>query len=103
MTKGFSVTYEIVTPESAEECDAAERGFVCENVSLREALAEIDGASEASEWPFDGRNDAWFTNYEYGTDYATGAQESRSLHMPRNLTPATRRRIARLLGVRVGR
>ena len=35
-----------------------------------------------------------------GTEYETGAQESRSLHFPPELTPASRRRIARLVGVR---
>jgi hypothetical protein len=104
MTK-FSVTYERYFPheEGEEVCDADERGFVVEDVSLREAIEEVGGASEASSWPFTGDHDAWFTNNEYDHDYRTGVTESRSLHMPRNLTPATRRRIARLLGVRIGR
>jgi hypothetical protein len=34
----FSVTYEIVTEESAEDGDSAESGFVGEGLSLRDAL-----------------------------------------------------------------
>jgi len=34
----FSVTYEIVTPESAEYGDAEDRGWVVEDATLRDAL-----------------------------------------------------------------
>jgi hypothetical protein len=34
----FNVTYDIVTPESAEGGDAAERGFILENARLRHAV-----------------------------------------------------------------
>lgn len=34
----------------------------------------------------------------YRAGNETGAHENRSLHFPKSLTPATRRRIARLLG-----
>jgi len=94
----FNVTFEIVTPESAAEGDAAERGFVAENVSLREAYKAIGCyALKADEWPV--RSPRWFTNFEYDEDFQTGARESRSLHLPNHLTEASRMRIARLLGV----
>jgi hypothetical protein len=103
----FDVTYEIVTPESAENGDAEERGFITENVTLREAVNcvtdtrtnQVDGVErvETDEYPVCAPR--WITVIN-GTEYRTGAQESRSLHMPDSLTPATRIRIARLLGVR---
>lgn len=103
----FNVTYEIITPESAEAGDAEERGFVAENVSLRDAIelvretrtAQVDGVEsiETDEWPM--RAPCWVSVIN-GMEYQTGAQETRSLHMPDNLTPATRCRIARLVGAR---
>lgn len=104
--KQFSVTYEIVTEESAADGEAEERGFVHHWCTLRDAIDAIGGtAQEADSYPCDG-SARWFTNSEYNKDtaayFATGA-ESRSLHIPENVTPASRNRIARLLGVRVGR
>lgn len=103
----FDVTYEIVTPESAENGDTEENGFIAERVSLREAISLVNGTRtchvdgvtciEADEHPV--RSPSWITVVN-GMEFLTGAQESRSLHMPDNLTPASRLRIARLLGVR---
>ncbi len=105
---GFNVTYEIVTKESAEQGDAEERGFICESVSLREAIdalnttrtAHCDGvqAIETDEYPV--RAPRWIT-ITNGMEFYTGACESRSLHIPETATDATRRRIARLCGVHV--
>lgn len=101
----FNVTYEIVTPESAESGDADERGFIAEGVTLREAIqlvnetrtSQVDCvmAIECDESPI--RNPRWVTVIN-GCEFNTGAQESRSLHMPANLTASTRRRSARLVG-----
>lgn len=100
MAAKFSVTYEVVTPESAEDGDTAERGFVVEDVSLRDALDEFDcGAIEPSSWPVDFNwQHTWYTERDGRIDYLTGAVETRSFHLPKDLTPSTRRRIARLLG-----
>lgn len=104
----FNVTYEIFTQESAEHGEAEEMGYICEAVTLREALESINEtrtcrvdciqAIEANECPMDAPS--WLTVYN-GMEYETGAHENRSIHFPESITPATRRRIARLLGVRV--
>jgi len=101
----FDVTYEIVTPESAEQGDADECGFIGKGLSLRVAIEEIHNTRtswvngvesiECDSWPM--MDPRWVT-VTNGTEYETGAQESRSLHMSDNLTAATRRRIARLVG-----
>ena len=107
---GFNVTYEIVTQESAEQGDSADSGFIAENVPLREAIdlfqqcrtsrcGSGDGI-EADEFPI--RAPRGFTCYN-GMEYETGDYESRSLHIPDSVTDASRRRIARLLGLRVPR
>lgn len=104
----FSVTYEIVTPESAEQGDADDLGWIVQGVSLRDAVDavhatrtnRVDGVtsiecdSYPATWP------RWIT-VTNGMEFETGANESRSLHLPQHLTGATRRRIARLIGARV--
>lgn len=106
----FRVTYEIVTPESAIEGDAAERGFIdqrgfhyslddirCQHdefdMSLREAARLINaGALEDC--------DRWFAEVDGRQNYQTGAEERRSLHPPSNITAASYERLRRLLGFR---
>lgn len=104
----FAVTYEIVTPESASEGDADERGTITEGSCLYDAIQDVnrtrtckvDGvmAVEADVSPMRGQRVRWVTVIN-GTEFETGAEESRSLHIPESVTPASSRRIARLLGV----
>lgn len=101
----FNVTYEIVTPESAEYGVAEFCGFVAEGVSLREAIGAVFGtrtsrvggvvAIEANEFPM--MAPRWVTVHN-DTEFETGAQESRSLHIPDSVTASSRCRIARLMG-----
>ena len=96
----FNVTYEIVTEESAEHGDADERGFISQDVSLRQALEDVfktrtshcDGITGIED-----NNGAWFTVYN-GMEFLTGAHESRSIHMPDNITGSSISRIAKLMG-----
>ena len=97
---GFSITYDIVTPESAENGDYAESGFLVEDVTFREAMDELrwyrGGYVEADSFPV--HNPRWFTFVAASENYATGEVTSYSLHIPRHITPASRMRIARLVG-----
>lgn len=102
----FNVTYEVYTEESVENGDSAESGFIGKDLSLRDAIRHVggtrtnrvDGANvEANEWPCIAPR--WIT-VNNGMEFDTGEYESRSLHIPESVTPASRRRIARLLGVR---
>lgn len=99
----FRVTYDIVTPESAEIGDYAEAGFVTPggwkvpalsagvNMRLREALDLFSaGAVEDS-----GR---WLTESDARRDFETGAEERRALHPPEGITPASYARLKRLVG-----
>ena len=95
----FSVTFETITPESAEDGEAEDRGFVVEAVSLREAVEALEGLGchvEADCYPVTAPR--WFTAYSTREDYGTGETENRSLHLPESITESTRIRIARLLG-----
>ena len=108
ITKSFAVTYQIVTPESAEGGDLEEIGFVGARLTLREAFdavtrtrtSEVGGVECVEDHTWPALSPAWVTVVN-GCEFRTGAQESRSLHIPNGATAATRRRIARLLGVNV--
>lgn len=107
MPNMFAVTYEIVTPESAEHGDADERGFMTpggwrtpieqvepgENytMGLREALQLCCPCHDSGDW---------FDAEPYTKDYRTGEEISTSLHPPRNITASSYARLRRLLGVR---
>jgi hypothetical protein len=100
----FNVTYQITTPESAELGDTDECGFVIENASLRDAIEAVRGTRtnevsgiecvEPSEYP--GDSFRWITVVN-GMEYLTGAQECRAIHIPDNVTNASRARILRLV------
>lgn len=98
----FRVTYEIVTHESAAHGDAESRGFVLPGgwrvdvnddsedvgVSLREALRLAFPQEDSG---------AWFSEVDGRVDYQTGAVETRAIHPPRNVTPSSYARIARII------
>ena len=114
MRKQFRLTYQTVTPESAEYGDMANHGFVSRTgnynparnyfpknpalFTLREALDIFEkhgnGTIQANEWPLS--NPRWFDNCveEYGGSVTIG------LHLPEHLTASTRLRIARYLGLK---
>lgn len=99
----FVMTYEVITPESASEGDAAERGYCDEYgnrysapaaVSLRAALRTL-GPME----PNDSRHESarWWSEVDGCPDYRTGEVEYRSIHLPDRITPASRARVNRLI------
>lgn len=105
----FHVTYEVVTPESAADGDAAERGYArphgwqwpgetmtAEDVeacamSLREAAGMVGMVEDCG---------AWFCEVDGRPNYRTGAETRYSLHPPANLTDASYRRLRRVLGIK---
>lgn len=92
----FNVTYEVITPESAEDGDYEESGFQMENVTLREAwefLRWESGNCEASS--SDIATARWLTMYGE-MDPFSGDTTNYSLHFPEKLSAASRVRIARL-------
>ena len=105
MIARFRVTYEIVTPESAEHGEAESMGFCApggwhfpasdpgpHDMTLREALGLCRPSEDSGRW--------WNEEAPGRTDWRTGAEEFRSIHPPRNITPASYARVSRLLGVR---
>lgn len=107
MQANWNVTYDVVTPESAEYGDFAEGGYLANDVSFREALevfadgfpAHMASAVSADGWPLSGAV-RWFDSAP-DQNFQTGAWTTRVLHIPVQITPASRLRLARFLGLPV--
>lgn len=89
-------TFEIFTPESVENGDAEERGFIDEEgeeieldeYDKEEGLTIVDkaveflkdkGVEESSASFF--HLGFWYTTYKYREDFSTGEEENRSYHL----------------------
>ena len=100
----FSITYEIVTPESAENGDVAEEGFEYESLSLREAFDVMrwhGNALQADSYPISLQSPPRWLSWEGEQDFKSGAYTYRSLHLPESLTASTKLRLARLFGLKI--
>lgn len=99
----FNVTYEIVTPESAERGDCAEQGFALEDAGLRDAIDSLfeTRTSRVGGVAF-GEVDDRSARIGNGMEFETGAHETRTLHMPQPVTDSSRGRVSRLLDSRAG-
>jgi hypothetical protein len=100
----FRITYDIITPESAENGDVEDRGYLAPggmhvdvstpededaaSFTLREALRYLGSLEDCGRW---------FAEVDPERYYRNGSEEYRSLHPPRNITPASYGRLRRLL------
>lgn len=99
----FIVTYETWDEESLETGETDDRGFACENESLRDAISELMVSSpytdtrsiETNCWPDNGTS-RWITVYN-GRDWQTGETTNKSLHRPEGITAASWCRIVKLI------
>lgn len=99
----WSITYETVSPESAEHGEAEASGYLHEGLTFREAMdalrwargcyVEADSSHINARFP-----PRWFTFYEAEHDIASGEVTHLSLHIPANITGSSRMRVARLIG-----
>ncbi len=112
----FSITYEIVTEESAEDGEAEERGWIdeggyrveesegefiffsfdlavkyCTGYGARKKV-QSGGEDLGGSITFDKTNDGT-------SEFYRGKTESRTLHFPKNITDASRARVYKFLGV----
>lgn len=101
MKNDFRVTFEVFTAESSEHGEAVDFGFESEACTLRDAIKLVGrGAQGIEANVFPCVNPRWFTVYQTDYSYATGEVTNKSVHFPDRLTPSTRRRICRLVGIR---
>lgn len=108
MSNKFMVTFERWSHDDAEVGETDDKGFVMESATLREAMRNglefIHPKWAGPCEPSDSRlaNVRWLSFYRWndGTRdyYESGIEETRSLHIPEHVTPASRQRIARLFG-----
>ncbi|MGB4196910.1 MAG: hypothetical protein WBJ51_06400 [Methanoculleus sp.] len=99
MRRGFRVTYEIISHESAEQGDVEERGFLEEDgidisldeFDIEEGISIVDKAveflrdntgSDGIEPSSTGKmgEEDWWTSYKHNEDFRTGTVENRSYH-----------------------
>jgi hypothetical protein len=103
----FHVTYDIITPDSAEDGDTAENGYVHANGG-RDPVERVENSADYAmdlrtalrhcqpQWD----SGSWFDQEGQIEDYATNETIAYSLHPPRAITPSSYARLRRLLGVR---
>lgn len=105
------ITYEVVTPESAEHGDAEERGFIAPGlfnlkVPVEESLNEEDWPKGSLDWDLQAAarylgtgcmedSGRWFTTTDPERDFRTGAETTYSLH-PDGVTPSSYARLKRV-------
>ena len=94
----FNVTYQIVTDESAEQGEAAESGFICQDVRLYVAVDAVFRTRTLFVGGYGTTYDGRTFTVDNGMEFLTGEYESRSLHRPDNVTDASWARLCRLLG-----
>lgn len=97
----FAVTFETVTPESAEAGDVAERGYIVEAGTLRDCADVLrwqGAAVSADAWPI--VRPRWLT-WPGDVSPTDSSERTLSLHLPAGVTAASARRIARLAGLGV--
>lgn len=112
----FHVTYDIVTPESAEQGAVAEGGFMLANATRMPIgpadygekagqIAEKCGLTLHEAVDLLGLLEDTGDSYSYyeadpRQDYRTGNEETRSLHLPYTVTAASAARVAKVLKAR---
>jgi hypothetical protein len=108
VNRKFRITYDIVTPESAEEGDTAENGFVAPG-GWQDPVESIEGPAtdEVYGWTLQeaelflgrgGMEDVgnWFASADGSVNFQTGAETRYALHPPENITAASYERLARI-------
>lgn len=95
----FRVTYDVVTPESAEHGNVAESGYFFRGGwrhddpsewTLREIVSQFGRKSLEN-------SGSWFSTCDDGINYRTGECVSYAVHPPDNITAASYARLCRLL------
>lgn len=75
-------TFSEITPESCEDADFSDHGFISENeaVTFSELVELMKRHPQASEWPNSGSPQVWYsTGYEV-EDYGTRTEREECMH-----------------------
>ena len=84
----ISRTFDVVTPESAEDGESAESGFLVESesVTFRELVSLMRAHPVASCYPARGEAFEWLSTYPE-TDYRDASERTESIHFDRENSP----------------
>lgn len=84
----ISRTFDVVTPESAEDCESAESGFLVESesVTFRELVSLMKSHPNPSCYPARGEAYESLSSYPE-TDYRDASERTESLHFDRENSP----------------
>ena len=82
-------TFTETTPESAEEGDFSDIGFITENekVTFSELVKLMKEHVHPSQSPHDGGTNVWYYCSSFTSDYKTGTDREESIHYSRLNTP----------------
>lgn len=84
----ISRCYEVITHESAENNEFADRGYVYDDkpMTFRELVRELREFNEMSSWQcdFESAKFAWASQSEGSVDYYTGEERRETLHFSKN-------------------
>lgn len=85
----ISRTFAEITPESAEDGDFSETGFITEReeVSFSELVELMKEHYHPSSSPNDGGTNVWYSTGFYTEDYATGNERQESIHYHHDNAP----------------
>lgn len=95
----FQVTYEIVTPESAEQGDCSERGFFSRGGWQHDDPSAWTLHEIISQFGRHSLHDCgrWFATGDGDINYRTGEETSYAVHPPATITASSYRRLIRIL------
>lgn len=84
----ISRTFEVVTPESAEDGESAESGFLVESepVTFRELVSLMECHPNPSSYPPSGDSSEWLSSYP-SQDFRDCSETTESLHFSRENPP----------------
>ena len=84
----ISRTFDVVTPESAEDGESAESGFLAESesVTFRELVSLMESHPNPSAYPPSGDSSEWLSSHPE-TDYRDASETTESLHFSRENPP----------------
>lgn len=84
----ISRTFEIITPESAEDGESAESGFLVESepVTFRELVSLMESHPNPSCYPPSGDSSEWLSSYP-SQDFRDCSETTESLHFSRENPP----------------
>jgi len=85
----ISRTYSEVTPESAEDGEESESGFICEDAAyeFRELVRLLREHRNPSCYPATGSTREWYSTGYDVADYRTGTEREECVHFSRNNPP----------------